>query len=250
MKEQLYQYILQLGDNSMILGQRLAEWCGHGPALEVDMALTNISLDLFGQTRSYFQYAAEVEGKGRSEDDIAFLRDTKDFKNALLVEQPNGDFAQTIARQFFFDVYHKLFLEALTASKDAQLAAIAQKSLKEVTYHVRFSNQWLLRLGDGTSISHDKMQSAIDDLWMYSGELFEMTAIDNAMLAKGIGVDLNALRPIYDKKIRTALTEATLKIPEGTWMQSGGKTGRHSEHLGYILSEMQWLQRAYPNASW
>ncbi len=246
----LAKYIIALGDNGLILGQRLGEWCGHGPALETDMALTNISLDLFGMTRSYFQYAAEIEGKGRTEDDIAFLRNERQYKNVQLVEQPNGNFADTIARQFFFDAWHYLFLQELIKSTDSQLAAIAAKSIKEVKYHLRFSSQWVLRLGDGTVESHEKMQDAVTDLWMFTEELVTSTDLEKAMSTEGIGVDVNELKTAYYEKLTSVLQEATLEIPNEKWMQQGGKNGIHTEYLGHILSEMQHLQRAYPGATW
>ena len=250
MKEKVVTYITSLGDNTLILGQRLSEWCGHGPMLEVDIALTNIALDLLGQTRSYFQYAAQLEGKGRTEDDIAFLRDTQEYRNALLVEQPNEDFAYTIVRQFLFDTFHMLFLEEMQNSADEQLAAIAAKSLKEVKYHYRFSSEWVVRLGDGTEESHQKMQQAVDDLWMYTAELCEPTELEKEMHALGIGVDLIALKPAYVAKLEEIFKRATLSHPEIPWMQSGGKIGNHSEHLGHMLSELQWMQRTYPNMQW
>ena len=250
MKEKVVQYLISLGDNPLILGQRLGEWCGHGPVLEVDMALTNIALDLLGQTRSYFQHAAALEDQGRSEDDIAFLRDARAFRNVLLVEQPNGNFADTLARQFFFDAWHLLFLEQLQHSQDEQLAAIAAKSLKEVRYHLRFSSEWLIRLGDGTPESHEKMQQAVDDLWMYTGELCSPTALDREMAELGIGVDLPALKPAWDAQVESVLKEATLAIPAPEWQQNGGKNGLHTEELGFILADLQWLQRAYPGAKW
>lgn len=246
----LAEYIIALGDNSLILGQRLGEWCGHGPALETDMALTNISLDLFGMTRSYYQHAAEIEGKGRTEDDIAFLRNERQYKNVQLVEQPNGNFADTIARQFFFDAFHYLFLEQLAKSTDSQLSAIALKSIKEVKYHLRFSSQWVLRLGDGTKESHDKMQEAVNNLWMFTEELVISTDLEKAMATEGIGVDVSELKTAYYEKLETILREATLEIPKKQWMQQGGKTGIHTEYLGHILSNMQYLQRAHPGANW
>ncbi len=246
----LFNYLLQLGDNSLILGHRLSEWCGHGPILEVDMALTNIALDLFGQARNYFQYAAQVENKGRTEDDLAMLRDVREFKNVLLVEQPNEDFAYTILRQFFFDAFHFSFLQELQHSNDEQLSAIAQKSLKEVTYHLKYSSDWVIRLGDGTEISHEKIQNAVNDLWMYMGELCEENETDKEMTSLGIGVDLNDIQGTVTQKIKEILQEATLNIPESTWNQSGGKNGKHTEHLGFILSELQWMQRTYPNMKW
>lgn len=246
----LHEYIISIGDNALILGQRLGEWCGHGPALETDMAMTNISLDLFGMVRSYYQYAAEIEGKGRTEDDIAFLRFERDYKNVQLVEQPNGNFADTITRQFFFDAWHILFLEELSKSNDTQLAAIAAKSIKEVKYHLRFSSQWVLRLGDGTEESHKKMQEAVDNLWMYTEELVTPTNLELEMAAEGVGVDVSQLKATYFENLESTLREATLKIPQNVWMQQGGKSGIHSEYLGHLLSEMQYLQRAYPGANW
>jgi len=249
-KNDLFQYLLRLGDNALILGQRLSEWCGHGPVLEQDIAITNIALDLIGQTRSWYQYAAEIEGKGRSEDDIAYFRDAPEFKNVLLVEQPNEDWAYTIVRQFLFDVFNFYLHRELSNSNDEQVAAIAQKSLKEITYHLRYSSEWVIRLGDGTEISHKKMQTALDDLWMFSGELTEADDLDRAMAKAGIGADLEKIRPLISARMKEIFEEATLQIPANPWMQSGGKQGGHSEHLGYILADMQFLQRTYPNNEW
>jgi ring-1,2-phenylacetyl-CoA epoxidase subunit PaaC len=248
--ENLYKYILGIADNSLILGQRLGELCGHGPSLETDIALTNISLDLFGQVRSYYQYAAKIEGDGRSEDEIAMLRKERDYVNVLLVEQPNSDFAYTMARQFLFDVYHFLFLQELQKSKDLQLSAIATKSIKEVSYHQRFSSDWIKRLGDGTEESHQKMQTAINDLWRYTDELFHQTEADKVMVSEGIGVDVTKLKVAYYQKVNDILEESTLKIPESKYFQKGGKQGIHSEHMGYLLAELQYMQRAYPNMEW
>jgi len=250
-KEKLFCYIQGMGDNALILGHRLAELCGHGPALEIDMALSNISLDLLGQTRSYFQYGATLGiEEFNTEDSIAYSRDARDFKNVLLVEQPNEDFAYTIVRQFLFDSYHYLFLHELQNSKDKTLKAIAEKSIKEVAYHLRFSSQWMKRMGDGTEVSHEKMQTALNDLWDYRGELFVPTDIEQEMADKGIGVEVSAFKETYEKNIARIIEEATLKIPESTWVQKGGKEGKHTEHMGYILSELQWMQRAYPNMEW
>lgn len=246
----LFDYILRLGDNALILAQRLGEWCGHGPVLEQDIALTNISLDLLGQARMLFTYAGELEGRGRTEDQLAYFRDAHEFRNVLLVEQPNTDWAYTIARQFFFDTYNYYHYQALLKSSDERLAAIAEKSLKEVTYHLRFSSEWVLRLGDGTETSHQKMQAAIDDLWMYTGELTTPNATDLAVAADGTGVDLLKIKPLWDAKVADVLQEATLQIPTAGWMQSGGKDGRHTEQLGFILAEMQHLQRTYPGLEW
>lgn len=250
MKENLYKYILGVADNSLILGQRMGELCGHGPSLETDIACTNISLDLFGQVRSYYQYAAKIAGDGRNEDDIAMLRKEHEYVNVLLVEQPNTDFAYIMARQFLFDVYHLLFLQELEKSKDLTLSAIAKKSVKEVSYHQRFSSDWIKRLGDGTEESHQKMQDTIDDLWTYTDELFHQTEADKAMVKEGIGVDVTKLKDNYYQIINSVLEEATLSIPELKYFQKGGKQGIHTEHLGYLLSDLQYMQRTYPNMEW
>jgi ring-1,2-phenylacetyl-CoA epoxidase subunit PaaC len=250
MKENLYKYILGIADNSLILGQRLGELCGHGPSLETDIACTNISLDLFGQVRSYYQYAAKIIGDGRSEDDIAMLRKEREYVNVLLVEQPNTDFAYTIGRQFLFDVYHFLFLKELQKSHDLTLSAIATKSIKEVSYHQRFSSDWVKRLGDGTVESHQKMQDAIDSLWTYTDELFHQTEADKIIVSEGIGVDVTVLKAEYYATVSKILTESTLKVPKSKWFQKGGKEGIHTEHLGYLLSDLQYMQRTYPNMEW
>ena len=246
----LYQYILQIADNALVLGHRLSELTGHGPILEQDIAITNISLDLIGQARNLFQYAAQVDGSGKTEDDIAFVRNEREYLNVLLVEQPNGDFGQTIVRQFLFDVFNFYFYRALQDSTDETLAAIANKSLKEVTYHLRYSSEWMLRLGDGTEVSHGKMQTALDQLWMYTGELTTMNELEQEMLQQKIGVDLMAIQPLYLEKVKEVVQNATLTLPETAWMQKGGKEGKHSEHLGFLLAEMQYLQRAYPGQEW
>lgn len=246
----LYNYLLQLGDNPLILSHRLSEWCGHGPVLEQDIALTNIALDLLGQTRMLFTYAAEIEGKGRDEDDIAYLRDERQFRNLLLVEQPNKDWAHTMMRQFLFDAFQYPYYTALLQSRDERLAAIAEKALKEVTYHLRYSSEWVVRLGDGTELSHQKMQDAVDTLWPYTGEMALPSAAEQAAFEAGIGPDIAALQPLWMAKVEEILTEATLQKPDTSWMQRGGKQGLHTEHLGYILTEMQFLQRAYPGNEW
>lgn len=254
MKEQLYQYLLLLGDNAMILGHRLSELCGHGPSLETDIALTNMSLDLFGQVRNYFQYAAEVKGadgkEEMTEDDIAFTRYPHEYRNTLLVEQPNKDFAFIITRQFFFDAYHLPLLEALQGSQDEQIAAIASKSIKEVRYHLRFSSEWVKRLGDGTSESHDRMQTAVDYLYPYIGELVQETPIEKEMKDQGIGADLTAIRSTFFETVKSVLQEATLSTPQFFGFHDGGKKGVHSEHHGHILSSLQYMQRTYPNMQW
>ncbi|MCW5520841.1 phenylacetate-CoA oxygenase subunit PaaC [Aureitalea sp. L0-47] len=251
MKNQdLYKYVLGVADNSLILGQRLGELCGHGPNLETDIALTNIALDLFGQTRSYYQYAAKLEGNGKTEDDVAMLRLERDYKNVLLVEQPNTHFGHVIARQYLFDVFHYQLMTALLNSNDETLAAIAAKSIKEVSYHKRFSGDWLKRLGDGTEESHEKMQEAIDHYWPYTDELFDMTESDVKMAAEGIGVDVSEFKESYYKEVSDLLEEATLEVPANPYFKKGGKEGIHSEHMGYILTELQYMQRTYPNMTW
>lgn len=267
------QYTLQIADNALINGHRLSEWCGHGPVLEQDIALSNIALDHLGQARSLYQYAANLfnsfsaeekfktftstmlqqkieAGELLDEDDMAYLRDGWDFRNVLLVEQPNNDWAYTVARSFYFDTYNFLFFSALQSSKDETLAAIAEKSLKEVSYHLKWSSEWVIRLGDGTDESKARIQNAINDYWMFTGELMQPSEVDNAMLEQEIAVDLNTLANSWKERIATVSSEATLQVPTGTWMQEGGKTGIHTEHLGYILAEMQFMQRAYPNMEW
>ena len=243
-------YVLHLADNVLILGQRLGEWCGHGPVLEQDIAITNIALDLIGQARSYYQYAAELEGRGRTEDDLAYLRGEMEFRNALLLETENRDWAYTIVRQFLWDTYHYELLNQLRESSDEQLRAIALKSIKEVTYHRRYSSEWMIRLGDGTELSHQKMQTALNDLWIYAGELTEPAPYEIAGAAAGYGVDPGNLKTAYETRVDEILAAATLRKPEGDWHQTGGKVGRHTERLGYLLAEMQSLKRAHPDASW
>ncbi len=246
----VFEYLLRLGDNCLILSQRLSEWCGHGPALEEDIALTNVALDLLGQGRFWLSYAGEVEGASRDEDQLAFLRDAGNYRNALLVEQPNIDFAVTTARQFYFDAWHSLLLEALGESSENRIRDIARKAVKEVRYHLERSRDWVLRLGDGTEESHQRMQAAADDLWMYTGELFEPDAVDAEMLALGIGPDLRDLKERWLHEISRTFAEATLRMPGGWAMQKGGKQGVHTEKLGYLLAEMQFMQRSYPGLRW
>lgn len=250
-RNDLVDYLLRLGDDRLILGHRLSEWCGHGPILEEDIAMTNIALDLIGQSINFLKLAGEVEGNGRSEDDLAYHRDALEFKNLMLVEQPNGDFGYTMARQFVFDVYSFHLLEGLQNSQFEELAAIAAKSLKEVRYHLRHSSQWMLRLGDGTEESHRRVQTALDDLWMYTNEMFETDEIEQRLVKKGIAVDSSALKPEWERMVSEVLTRATLKVPgeQGYW-SSGSRQGIHTEHLGYILADMQFLPRAYPDAKW
>lgn len=250
MNKELFEYLLRLGDDSLILGHRLSEWCGHGPILEEDIATTNIALDLVGQATTLLDYAGKVEGKGRTEDDLAFLRFDRDYRNALLVEQPNGDFGMTIMRQFFFDAYRLPLWEALTKSTDVQLAAIAEKSLKETKYHYRHSGEWVIRLGDGTEESHQRIQSSLDKLWRYTADLFVDDEVQQRMVEAGVAPNMSDIKAAWDKSINDVLTEATLKIPENNWEMIGGRTGKHSEHLGYLLAEMQYMQRAYPGMEW
>lgn len=246
----LYEYILGIADNSLVLGQRLGELCGHGPNLETDIACTNISLDLLGQTRSYYQYAAKIAGENATEDTVAFLRLEREYRNVLLVEQPNVHFGHVIARQFLFDVFHLLLMEQLQDSTDEMLAAIARKGIKEVSYHQRFSGDWLKRLGDGTPESHEKIQEAINVLWAYTNELFTQTDADKAMVNEGVGVDVSQLKETYYEKVSEVLHEATITIPEETYFQKGGKEGIHTEHMGYLLADLQYMQRTYPNMKW
>jgi ring-1,2-phenylacetyl-CoA epoxidase subunit PaaC len=286
-KETIYNYTLHLADDALILSQRNSEWCGHGPVLEQDIAITNISLDLIGQARSLYQYAADLTNgdsssitgtervintavspssgrrKGEAmeagaatttEDSLAYLRDTREYKNCLLVEQPNGDWAQTILRQFFFSAYQYLLYQQLQRSTDATLAAIAEKSLKEVTYHVRWSSEWVIRLGDGTEESRERLLNALNELWTFTGELFIPAGYETAAAEAGIGVDVSALRTGWEQRVQEIFEEATiiasLSDRAGAWMQKGGKEGIHTENLGYILAEMQHMQRAYPGCEW
>lgn len=244
------EYALRMGDNALIAGQRLAEWCGHGPQLELDIAFTNLSLDLVGQARLWLSLAGKLEGQGRDEDALAFHRDVLDFKNCLLVEQPNGDWGQTVARQFLFSAWQHLVYTELSQSQDEDFAAIAAKSLKEVSYHVRFSADWMRRLGDGTGESHIRMETALDALWRFTPELFESDAVDAALAEAGTAPDPAALRGRWDEMIGQVLSEATLKRPEAPLPATGGRKGHHTEHLGHLLADMQYLQRAYPNATW
>lgn len=247
-------YILHLADNALILGQRNSEWCGKGPILEQDIALTNITLDLIGQARNFYTYAAELiqttSGQPVTEDTLAYQRDVREFKNCLLVEQPNGDWAETIMRQFLFSNFQYFLFRQLLHSADSRIGAIAEKSLKEVTYHVRWSSEWVIRLGDGTAQSNQKITRATENLWRYAGELGEPSEYEFRMTREGIGADLTRVNGEFLGKVAEVFREATLAVPGETAMQSGGKNGLHTEYLGYILAEMQFLQRAYPNCDW
>ncbi len=246
----LFEYCLRLGDTSLVLGQRLGEWCGHGPILEEDIALTNIALDLVGQATAFLKYAAEVEGNGRTEDDLSFLRDIRDFRNLLITEQPNGDYGQTIMRQFLVSAFLYYFYDELKKSKDKTLAALAEKSLKEVTYHLRHSSSWIIRLGDGTPESHQRMKNAIDELWLFTGDMFDMDETDKTLIVLGIAVDLNIVKASWQKKVTEVFTEATLTVPENVFMIIGSREGKHTEYLGHLLAEMQVLPRSFPGAQW
>ncbi|MGI9354342.1 MAG: 1,2-phenylacetyl-CoA epoxidase subunit PaaC [Rhizobiaceae bacterium] len=247
----LFEFLVRMGDNTLVLGHRLAEWCGHAPALEEDIALTNIALDLTGQTQLWLELAGEIEGKGRDADRLAFHRDVWDFRNLLLVEQPNGCFGQTLMRQYLFDAWHELQLTALMESSESRIAEIAEKALKEVAYHLERSSETVIGLGDGTEESHNRMQAALDLLWPYVGEMFVSDEVDTTMADTKVAPRPENLRAPYDARLRQTMREAALTLPENNFAHSGGKSGKqHSEHLGHILPQMQWLQRAYPDASW
>ncbi len=244
------EYLLRLGDSALVLGQRCAAWVAHAPVMEEDVALANVALDLFGQAKLWLEYAAEIEGARSDADALAFHRDASDYRNLLLVEQPNGNFADTIVRGFFYDAWAQLNLSALAASSDERITAIAAKSVKETAYHLRRSQDWLVRLGDGTELSHERAQRAVDELWRYTGELFIGDEVDAAMVAQGVGVEPASLREPWLARVDAALATATLAKPDDGWMQRGGKQGRHTEALSYMLAEMQVLPRSYPGAQW
>ena len=246
----LVLYTLRRADDALILGHRLSEWCGHAPMLEEDMALANMGLDLLGQARELYSHAAKVEGRDNDEDKFAYLRDVRQYRNLLLVEQPNGDFARTIARQFFYAVFADLYWRAMMKSTDATFAAIAAKSEKESAYHVRHCSEWMVRLGDGTEESHRRAQTAVDDLWAFTGEMFAVDDSECGLIDRGIAVDPATLRLQWLKIVTGVVSEATLALPKSDWMQQGGRDGRHSEHLGHLLSELQSLQRTFPGATW
>ena len=246
----LVLYTLRRADDALILGHRLSEWCGHAPMLEEDMALANMGLDLLGQARELYSYAAKVEGRGNDEDKFAYLRDVRQYRNLLLLEQPNGDFAHTMVRQFFYAAFADLYWRAMVKSSDTTLAAIAAKSEKEMAYHLRHSSEWMVRLGDGTEESHARAQTAIDDLWGFTGEMFETDEAERALIDADIAADPVTLRPSWLKTISEIVSQATLTLPKSGWMQQGGRSGRHSEHLGHLLSELQSMQRTFPGATW
>ena len=249
-QEALYNYTLRLGDTSLILAQRLSEWTGHGPFLEEDLALTNIALDIFGRGKSLLEYAARLVGKGRTEDDLAFFRNDREYFNALITEQPNGDYAKTIIRQAIIDCFDLLFYAELVKVKDTTLAGIAEKSLKEIAYHKRHSFSWVNRFGNGTEESLTRLQNGLNEIWPFAGELFEMNEVDAVLLKEGIAVDLNVLKPIWEKEVTQLFAKANLTIPEGSYAHTGSRRALHSEHLSYILAEMQSIPRMHPNAKW
>lgn len=249
-KTALFEYVLRMGDDSLILGHRVSEWCGHGPILEEDIALTNIALDLVGQATNLLEYAGELEEKGRDGDALAFLRYDREYKNLLLVEQTNGDFGKTIIRQFFFDAYRRLLLERLLKSTDEHIAAIAEKSLKETKYHLKHSSEWVIRLGDGTEESHNRIQLSLNDLWKYTNELFFRNEVDELLEKEGIIPSMEGIEQEWMSFVSEIITEASLTIPTNNWVQQGGRIGKHTENLGFLLAEMQYMQRAYPNMQW
>jgi ring-1,2-phenylacetyl-CoA epoxidase subunit PaaC len=246
----LFDYLVRLGDDRLVLGHRLSEWCGHGPILEEDIALANVALDLVGEATLLLKLAGETEGKGRDQDTLAYFRDSTDYRNALMMELPKGDFAFTIVRQFFFSVFSLLQMQALQQSKNAELAGIAAKAVKEAKYHVRHSAQWVVTLGDGTPESHDRAQRAVDELWRYTGELFLSDSVETDVVAAGLGVDPSTLETPWRAQVDEILRRATLTVPAVNYMQRGGRAGKHTEHLGHMLSEMQIVARSHPGASW
>ena len=250
MQDSLIDYTLHLADNSLIMGHRLSEWTGHGPILEQDIAISNIALDLIGQSRNFYQYAAQLKGDGATEDDLAYLRDADGFKNIILAELPNGDWAKTILKLFFFSTYQYYLYQKLIASSDTQLSAIAEKSLKEVTYHLRWSSEWVIRLGDGTEESHKRMTKALEELWSYTAEMFLPAEYEIECAKNNIGVDITFLKNDWKNKMNAVFEEATISIPVEADANKNGKEGQHTEHLQGILNDMQYLQRTYPGCEW
>ncbi len=250
MSDNLFQYLLRLGDDRLVLGHRLSEWCGHGPILEEDIALANIALDLVGQATLFLKLAGQTEGKGRTEDDLAYFREAIDYRNVHLVELPKGDYAFTIVRQFFFDVFSYHVLEQLQQSRNSDIAGIAAKGFKEVRYHVRHSSEWVLRMGDGTEESHTRAQNAVNQLWRFTGEMFQADDVDRAMLNEGIGADVEGIKPKWETVVNDVLCRATLSVPNEPPAMTGGRRGRHTESLGHMLSEMQIVARSHPGAQW
>jgi ring-1,2-phenylacetyl-CoA epoxidase subunit PaaC len=245
-----YQLCLRLGDSALIIGHRLSEWCGHAPILEEDIAITNVSLDFVGLSRNWLSYAAEIQNEGKTEDDLAYLRDVVLYRNALITEQPNGNFAVTMARQFFYDVFTYYFYKELSNSSDLSIKGIAEKAVKEIEYHLRHSTEWMLRLGDGTAESHQKTQDAVDELWMFTGDMFEIDQNYTLLQEHNMVPEMNQIKEQWSLKVKSVLETATLIVPQATFMQSGSLKGSHTEHLGFLLAEMQHLQRSYPNSTW
>jgi ring-1,2-phenylacetyl-CoA epoxidase subunit PaaC len=249
-QEALYKYNLRLGDNALILSQRLSEWCSNAPFIEEDLALTNFALDMIGRAQAFLKYAGEIEGKGKTEDVLAYRRSERQYYNNQITEMPNGDFACTMVRQLFISAFEMYLFAELQNSKDATIAAVAAKTLKEVKYHLVHAEDWVIRLGDGTEESHNRVQKAVNDLWMFTAEQFEMDEVDRELMKEGIAVDLDSIRPLWNNYIENILKTATIDIPKDQFMQTGSRKGIHTEHLGHLLSEMQYLQRAYPDAQW
>ncbi len=249
-QEALFKYLLRWGDNALILSHRLSEWCSYAPFIEEDLALTNFALDMIGRAQALLKYAGEVEGKGNTEDLLAYRRSERQYYNNLLMEQPNGDFGVTMVRQLFISAFEKDLFTELQNSRDTTLAAIAAKTLKEVRYHLEHAANWVIRLGNGTDESHERVQKAVNDLWMFTGELFEMDEVDRQLLSDGIAVDISRMQERWTGYINDVLQVATLQKPQDEFMQTGSRNGIHTEHLGHLLSEMQYLQRAYPDAQW
>ena len=246
----LLAYVSRLGDNALILGQRMVELVAAYPELEEELANANFALDFIGQARMFYSYAGELEGQGRGEDDFAFLRDENEFRNFLLIEQPNGHFGDAITKLVLFESFYLLLLEALTHCSDERVVAIAARAEKEIRYHLRHNTHWFVRLGDGTDESHERVQGSVDSLWQFTGEMFAPDEVDNVFEAEFNGPDLFNIRKAWQANVESMLADATLAMPEDTWMASGGKQGRHSEHLGYMIAEMQYLQRTHPGANW
>lgn len=250
-QQALFEYCLRIGDNGLVLGHRLSEWCGHGPVLEEDIAMSNMALDLIGQARGYLGYAAKLEAQGRSDDELAFKRDARQFRNHMLVEQPNGDFALTMMRSFLYSAFAYLHFRILIKTRDHTISGLAEKSLKEITYHLRHCSDWIIRLGDGTDESHERTQQAAENLWSFTSELFEMDAVDELLIKQNLAVDLTALQQEWNDIVNKVFAEATIQRPDDSrFMSKGGIKGIHTEHLGFLLAEMQFLPRAYPGTSW
>lgn len=249
-REALAEFVLALGDDSLVFGQRLSEWCGKAPFLEEDIAIANVALDYLGRAEKFYRYVSELEGGRRGVDEIAFLRDSREYRNLLIFELPAGDFARTMARQLMVDVFHQPYFNRLSRSADERIAAIAAEAVKESRYHLKRSREWVLRLGGGTRESHGRIQRALDALWGYGPEMFEMNRREKALLKSGVSVDRSAMKAKWQASMTDLLVRATLKVPEQEWSIAGGRNGVHTEHHGYLLAEMQYMQRAYPGLQW